>query len=196
MAARGVMTRLSCLESVGDFWDNHRAVNKSKLAISLLVLALAGAGCDKPVDLGRMQEETLGILKLHATQAELLQRRADTIATRARNAGGDASILADASSSGFPQLRAQLQNASATLATAVKSGDPEQVQHVSDDLLDKLDKQEVEIRANLAAVDNRLGALEARPRVMAPPPAPPAPTPEPSVTPTDTAPGTPPPPHG
>jgi small-conductance mechanosensitive channel len=169
-------------------------VNKSKLALSLLVLALAGAGCDKPVDLGRMQEETLGILKLHATQAELLQRRADAIATRARNAGGEAGVLADASTAGFPQLRAQLQNASATLATAVKSGDPEQVQHVSDDLLDKLDKQEVEIRANLAAVDNRLGALETRPRVMAPPP--PAPTPEPSVMPTDTAPISSPPPHG
>jgi len=152
-------------------------VNISKQLSSLfLVTMLAASGCEKSTDLGRMQEETLSIVKLHATEIEVLQRRADALMARGRNLGGDAPGIADAgrllseARAGLDQLRAQLTAASSQLGVAAKSGDVEEVLRTSDEMIEKLDKGEIAVKANLAAVDNWLMNAENRTAVMTPPP--------------------------
>ncbi len=172
--------RLRCpLESSGDFWDNLHAVNTSKLLVSsLLFLSLAATGCEKSTDLGRMQEETLGIVKVHARDIEVLQRRADALMVRGRNLGSDAPGIADAgrylseARAALDQLRGALSQAPSTLGVAVKSGEVEQVSKASDELIEKLDTLEDSVRANLAAVDTWLMAAENSPRAATPPAAP------------------------
>lgn len=182
MGAPGATTRPRCLESARIFWDNQPAVNKPKLLLSsLLVLALSGAGCEKSADLGRMQEETLSLVKMHAKDVEVLQRRADALMVRGRNLGGDAPGIADAgrllseARAGLDQLRALLGQAPTTMDTAVKSNEGDQVSRASDELLEKLEAGQVSVRANLAAVDNWLMNVENRPAAPVVPPAPPAP---------------------
>ncbi len=174
-------------------------MNTSKLLSSLfLVSALAVAGCEKSTDLGHMQEETLSLVKLHATEVEVLQRRADALMARGRNLGGDAPGIADAgrllseARAGLDQLRAQLTAAPSQLGNAAKSNDVEEVQRASDEMIEKLDKGEIAVKANLAAVDgwlmnaenHTLTATAPPPPVQTPPvdetPAPP-PTPAPGA---------------
>jgi hypothetical protein len=159
-------------------------VNTSKLLSSLfLVTVLAATGCEKSTDLGRMQEETLSIVKLHATEVEVLQRRADALMARGRNLGGDAPGIADAgrllseARAGLDQLRAQLTATSSQLGVSAKDGNVEEVLRVSDEIIEKLDKGEITVKANLAAVDNWLMTAENRTAAMTPPPTPAAPQP-------------------
>ena len=160
-------------------------MNTSKLLsswflVTVVVASLGASGCEKSADLGRMQEETLGIVKLHATEIEVLQRRADALMARGRNLGGDATGIAEAgrllseARAGLDQLRAQLAAAPSTLGNAVKGGEVEEVQRSSDELIEKLDRGEVTVKANLAAVDNWLMNAENRASTMSVP-APPAP---------------------
>jgi hypothetical protein len=157
-------------------------VNTSKLLSSLfLVTVLAASGCEKSADLGRMQEETQSIVNVHAKEVEVLQRRADALMARGRNLGGDAPGIADAgrllseARAGLDQLRAQLTAAPSVLGNAVKSGDGEEVQRASDEMIEKLDSGEVTVKANLAAVESWL--MNAENRTATTPPAPPAPPP-------------------
>ena len=153
-------------------------MSTSKLLSSLfLVSVLAASGCEKSTDLGRMQEETLSVVKLHATEIEVLQRRADALMARGRNLGGDAPGIADAgrllseARAGLDQLRAQLTAAPSMLGNAVKGGEVEEVLRASDEMIEKLDKGEITVKANLAAVDSWLMNAENR-TVMTPPPPP------------------------
>ncbi len=152
-------------------------MNKPKLLLSsLLFLVLAGAGCEKSADLGRMQEETLGLVKMHAKDVEVLQRRADALMVRGRNLGGDAPGIADAgrllseARASLDQLRALLGQATDTMEKAVKTSEGDQVSRASDELLEKLEAGQVSVRANLAAVDNWLMNVENRPAAPLPPP--------------------------
>jgi hypothetical protein len=158
-------------------------VNTSKLLSSLFVVSvsitsLAASGCEKSTDLGRMQEETLSIVKLHATEIEVLQRRADALMARGRNLGGDAPGIADAgrllseARAGLDQLRAQLTAAPSMLGNAVKGGEVEEVLRASDEMIEKLDKGEITVKANLAAVDSWLMNAENRTVATMPPPPP------------------------
>ena len=171
-------------------------MNTSKLLSSLfLVSALAAAGCEKSTDLGRMQEETLSVVKLHATEIEVLQRRADALMARGRNLGSDAPGIADAgrvlseARAGLDQLRAQLAAAPSQLGNAAKSADVEEVLRSSDELIEKLDKGEIAVKANLAAVDGWLMNAENHTMTAAPPPPRP-PVDETPVTPPTPAAGT------
>ena len=178
------MRRPRCLDAAGNFWDNRPAVNIFKrpmLSVPLLSLALLTGGCEKPADLGRMQEETLALVKQHGKEVDLLQRRADALMSRGRNLGGDAPGIADAgrllseARSGLDQLRAQVSSAPTTIGNATKTNDSDELQRASDDLVDRLEKGEVNVRSNLAAVDNWLMSVENRPAGAAAPTAPPAP---------------------
>ena len=178
MGAPGVTRRPRCLDAGRQFWDNRPAVTTSKrLLSSVLFLALAAAGCEKSADLGRIQEETLVLVKLHGSEVDRLLRRADALQARGKNLGGQAPGIADAgrllseARAGIDQLRALVAAAPGTLGNAVKSNDLAEVQRASDELLDKLDAGEVRVRANLTAVENWLANVENRPM----PPAPPAP---------------------
>jgi hypothetical protein len=178
-------------------------VKTSKLLSSLfLVTALAASGCEKSTDLGRMQEETLGIVKLHATEVEVLQRRADALMARGRNLGGEAPGITDAgrllSEAGVTlgELRKLLAGAPSVLGEKVKDGKVDDVQRASDELIEKLDSGEVSVKANLAAVDswlmnaeNRTVAAAAPPPTPAGPPVDETPVPPPSPPPVP-APGT------
>ncbi len=174
------MRRCCPLESRRKFWDNRHAVNTSKrLLSSLLFLSLAAAGCEKSANLGSMRDETLAIVKLHARDIEVLQRRADGLMVRGRNLGGGAPGIAEAgrylseARSGLDQLRSAVTQAPMTLETTVKSNDLEQVTKATDELIEKLDTLEEGVRANLAAVDTWLMTAENRPSVATPvtPPA-------------------------
>lgn len=155
-------------------------MSTSKLSSLFLAAALALTGCAKSTDLGRMQEETLSIVKLHATEIEVLQRRADALMARGRNLGGNAPGIADAgrllseARAELDKLRAQLTGVSSVLGNAVKSGEGDEVQRASDETLEKLEEGEIAVRANLAAVENWLMNAENRTLAAAVPPARPA----------------------
>jgi glutathione S-transferase len=171
------MRRPRCLDATGNFWDNRPAVNifKRPLPYLLLSLSLAIGGCEKPADLGRMQEETLALVRQHGKEVDLLQRRADALMSRGRNLGGDAPGIADAgrllseARSGLDQLRAQVTAAPTTIGTAAKSNDVAELGRASDDLIDKVEAGETIVRSNLAAVDNWLMSVENRPAAAAAP---------------------------
>jgi hypothetical protein len=158
---------------------------KRPLPYLLLSLALLIGGCEKSADLGRMQEETLALIRQHGKEVDLLQRRADALMARGRNLGGDAPGIADAgrllseARSGLDQLRAQITTAPTTIGNAAKTNNIDELLRVSDDLVEKVEKSEINVRANLAAVDSWLMSVENRP-AAAPttgtaPPAPAAP---------------------
>jgi glutathione S-transferase len=154
-------------------------VNKPILC-SVLFLALAAAGCEKSTDYGRMQEETLTLVKLHGSEIDVLQRRADALMARGRNLGGQAPGIADAgrmlseARAGLDQLRAQVAAAPTTISGAAKAADNDQFLRVSDELMEKLDNGETAVRSDLAAVDNWLASVENRPASAPPPPPAPA----------------------
>ncbi len=157
-------------------------MNTSKLLSSLvLATTLGAAGCEKSPDLGHVQEETLEIVKWHATEVEVLQRRADALMQRGRTLGGDAAGIAEAgrllseARQSLDQLRALLTSSSSVMSTAVKSGNIEEVQHSSDEMLEKLEAGEVAVKANLAAVESWLMNAENHAMAAAPPPVPSAP---------------------
>lgn len=206
MGARGVMRRLRCLDAAGKFWDNRPAVNTFKRPLSsalLLSLTLMVGGCEKPADLGRMQEETLALVKQHGKHVDLLQRRADSMMARGRNLGGDAPGISDAgrllseARSGIDQLRAHVTSAPTTIGNAAKTSSDD-LQRATDDLITKLETGERAVRSNLAAVDNWMMAVENRPAGAAAPSAPATPgaapagneSPNPPVPPAPTAPET------
>ncbi|MBL9019870.1 MAG: hypothetical protein JNL83_37140 [Myxococcales bacterium] len=150
---------------------------RKRLLSSVLLFALAAAGCEKSADLGRIQEETLSIVKLHGVEVDRLLHRADALQRRgsavAREAVGvaDASRLLTEARAGIDQLRALVATAPGTLGDAVKSNDLAEVQRSSDDVLQKLDAGAIRVRANLAAVENWLSNVENRPAQAPPPPA-------------------------
>lgn len=155
------------------------AVTTSKrLLSSVLFLSLAAAGCEKSADLGRIQEETLVLVKMHGNEIDRLQRRADALTTRGRSLGGDAPGIADAgrllseARAGLDQLRALVASGPGTLGNAVKSNNLDEVERSSDELLEKLEAGQVRVRANLAAVENWLSNVENRPAAPATPPPP------------------------
>lgn len=174
------------------------AVTTSKRFLSsVLFLALAATGCEKSADLGRIQEETLSIVKLHGTDIDRLQRRADALTARGRSLGGEAPGIADAgrllseARAGIDQLRALVASAPGSLGNAVKTNNLEDVERASDELLEKLDAGEVRVRANLASVENWLSNIENRPAAQAPATTPPAKTDETPAAPPTTPPAAP-----
>jgi len=157
--------------------------------LSFALLALTISACEKSADLGRMSDETLMIVKLHTMEVENLQRRANALMVRGGALNGEggadlnnASARLSEARAGIDQLRAQISTAGATMATAVKTNDVDEVQHASDELIEKLDDGEITVRASLAAVDNWLMGVENRPMKATPPPVvPPPPTPVPET---------------
>lgn len=170
MGARGVTTRPRCLESVREVWDNRPVSKYSSVVVTLLMTIVLGAGCQKPEDLGRMQEETVAMVQVYARDLETEQRRADTLLQRGRQAGGDAPGIADAgrvlgeARSQLDTLRALASSAPTLVATAAKTGKVEEVQKVNDDTLEKLDAGLGLVRADLDAVENWVMAASERPR--------------------------------
>lgn len=159
---------------------------KSKFLLSSILFLSIAAGCEKSPDFGRIQEETLTLVRLHATEVETLQRRADALLARGQALGGNAPGISEAgpvlsaARSQLDQLRMEVSTAPTTMANAAKSGELDEVERTSDELLEKIESGTVAVRANLATVDNWLMSVEDRDAAAAtppaPPPAPPAPT--------------------
>ena len=156
-------------------------VIKQLALASFLASCLALGGCQKSVDLGRVQEESLELVKVHVNVLDLLQRRADSLLTRGRNVGAkgtgaqgiaDAGRILTEARAQLDQLRALTVQAPAAIATAVKTGNDEEVYKTSDEMVEKLETGETLARADLDAVDNWL--FYAENRAPATPPAPPA----------------------
>lgn len=170
-------------------------MSTSKLLSSLfLVTALAVTGCQKSPDLGRMQDETLAIVKMHGAEVEILQRRSEALMARGRNVS-DAPGVAEAgrvlseANTDLKNLRAQLAAAPATLGDAVKKGTVDEVQRASDEVIEKLDRGQIAVKANLAAVEGWVVNAENRTLAMVPPPPAPPPVDETPAPPPTPAPG-------
>lgn len=152
-------------------------MSTSKLSALFLVAALGVTGCAKSTDLGRMQEETLSIVKLHDHEVRVLQDRADALMTRGRALGPAVPNLADAgrlmndARTELTKLRALVSGA----PTALSKGNGEEVQRASDELLEGLESGEITVRANLAAFDSWLMTAEQRAVAAPVTPAPAAP---------------------
>lgn len=187
------MTRRRSLDARGDFWDNLSTVIKH--LVLAVVLALSVTACQKSPDLGRVQEESLELVKVRVKVLDTLQRRADdllqrgrTIGTRAAGAQGIADagrILTDARAQ-LDQLRAVTMQAPSEIAAAAKTGSDEEMFKTSDEMVEKLETGEALVRADLDAVDSWLAYAESRP--MPPTPAPPAAPPQPPMAPPVTPP--------
>lgn len=196
--APGAMTHRRSLEARGNFWDNRATVIKH-LALAV-VLSLSLAGCQKSPDLGRVQEESLELVKLHVKVLDQLQRRADALLVRGRTIGAKAGTssqgIADAgrilteARGRLDQLRALTVKAPSAIAAAVKSGNDEELYKTSDEMVEQLDTGAALIRADLDAVDQWLAIAEGRPAPVAgaTPPA----TPSSSMAPASAATGEPP----
>ena len=140
-------------------------------------LALAATGCQKSLDLPRMQAEALAVVKLHGQEVDSLQRRADGLLARGRSLGnavagiGDAGRrLADARSQ-LEQLRNLGSTAQSVLGAAVKTGEVEQVEKTFDEMVDKLEHGTASARGDLDAVETWLAYSERQPAAAAPPAA-------------------------
>jgi hypothetical protein len=159
------------------------AVNKL-LSSSFLAVLLAIAGCQKSADLGRMQEETLAVVKTHASELEVEQRRADNLLQRGRQVSSapgvnDAGKLLTEARARLEQLRAAAQQAPTAVAAAAKTGDAEEVQKVNDELIATFDDGIAVVRADLDAVESWVAVAEAAPKSAQPPATP---TPPPAAT--------------
>ncbi len=181
--------RPRCLEAQGGFCNNRHAVNKL-LTSSFLAVLLATAGCQKSADLGRMQEETLAVVKTHASELEIEQRRADNLLQRGRQVSSapgvnDAGKLLTEARARLEQLRGAAQQAPTAVAAAAKTGDAEEVQKVNDELMATFDDGIAHVRADLDAVESWVAIAESAPK-GAQPPAPPAPPAEPATPPAPT----------
>jgi len=155
-----------------------------KHLVLAVVLALSLTACQKSTDLGRVQEESLELVKVHVKQLEQLQRRADRLLDRGRaigsKAGPNTQGIADAgrilteARSNLDQLRGLAGSAPTAIATAAKAGD-EELFKASDEMVEKLEKGAAVVRADLDAVEQWLAVAESRPAAAAAPPMPPTP---------------------
>ncbi len=165
------MTRRRSLEARRDFWDNRFTVIKH-LALAV-VLSLSLAGCQKSPDLGRVQEESLELVKVHVKVLDQLQRRADALLLRGRNIGAkspansqgiaDAGRILTEARGRLDQLRAVTVKAPSSIAAAVKTGSDEELYKTADEMVEQLDTGAALIRADLDAVEQWLSIAEGRP---------------------------------
>lgn len=165
------MTRRRSLEARGDFSYNRATVIKY-LALAV-ILSLSVAGCQKSPDLGRVQEESLELVKVHVKVLDQLQRRADALLLRGRTIGArggagsqgiaDAGRILTEARGRLDQLRAATVKAPSSIAAAVKTGSDEELYKASDELVEQLDTGATLIRADLDAVDQWLSIAEGRP---------------------------------
>lgn len=175
-AAPGAMTRRRSLEARGNFWDNRATVIKH--LVLAVVLSLSLAGCQKSPDLGRVQEESLELVKVHTKVLDQLQRRADMLLQRGRTIGAkagqgsqgiaDAGRLLTEARARLDQLRGLTVKAPSSIAAAVKTGNEEEVYKTSDEMVEQLDTGATLIRADLDAVEQWLAIAEGRPAPAAP----------------------------
>ena len=199
-AVPGAMTHPCSLDARGQFWDNRSTVKKQLVLAT--VLALSFTACQKSVDLGRVQDESLELVKVHVQVLDQLQRRADSLLQRGRSIGqrsgtstqgiADAGRILTEARAQLDQLRAATQQAPGAIATAAKTGNDEEMYQVSDELVEKLEKGAALVRADLDAVEQWLAYAESRPAVPAaatpPPPAqPPVAPAQPPVAPAQPA---------
>lgn len=173
-AARGATTRRRSLEARGDFWDNRSTVKKHlALAVVLALSAIHLGGCQKSADLGRIQEESLELVKVHVRVLDQLQRRSDSLFQRGRalgaKAGANSQGIADAgrllteARGRIDQLRGETVKAPSSIAAAAKSGNDEELYKTTDVLVEQLDNGAALVRADLDAVDQWMAIAEGRP---------------------------------
>jgi hypothetical protein len=172
-----------------------------KHLVIAVVVAISLSACQKSTDLGRVQEESLELVKVHIKALDQLQRRADRLLDRGRaigsKAGPNTQGIADAgrilteARSNLDQLRAVAGSAPKAVADAAKVGE-EELFKTSDEMVEKLDSGAAAVRADLDAVDQWLAIAENRPAPAAPPmpPAAPPTTPAPAPTPASAPTGT------
>lgn len=165
-AVRGATTRLRLLESDGNFWDNRCAVTKFLSALFVSATLLSATACQKPTDTGRVQEEALAMVKVHATTIEQLQRRADSALTRGRTLGNGAPGIADAgrrlteARAQLDQLKGLTSSAPTVISSAAKTGNVEEMNKVIDGLTEKLEDGSAAARADITAVESWLASVE------------------------------------
>lgn len=178
-AAPGAMTHRRSLDARGNIWDNQSTVIKhSILAVILALPMLASGGCQKSPDLGRVQEESLELVKVHTKVLDQLQRRADSLLLRGRNVGAkvgpnsqgiaDAGRILTEARGRLDQLRAVTVKAPSSIAAAVKTGNDEELYKTSDEMVEQLDTGAALARADLDAVEQWLSVAEGRPALVAP----------------------------
>jgi len=138
-----------------------------KLSTMSLAFALtfSSAACQKAPDLAKMQEETIGAVKIYITELNILQRRADllekNIGTHGSAQGAEEAkqILAEAKKE-LDQMHRLAGSTPTLAATAAKSNNPEEISKVHDETIAKLDEGIANVKDELAASDTWLGVAE------------------------------------
>lgn len=139
-------------------------------SLAFAALAVSAGACGKSSDLGRMAEETGGIVKNYAPRFDQLDRRADSLATRGtalRNTGAEAVPaiqLLGASRTKLNDLRQRTQQAPAQIAAAVKAGKLDDMNRLMNRYRTDFENGNVEVTAGLDAVESWIWQTETQPR--------------------------------
>lgn len=167
-------------------------MTKLSTIAAAFALTFSLAACQKAPDLAKMQEETIGAVKIYIVELDTLQRRADLLGTNlekhsAAKGVEEASQILGAAKTELDQLRRLAGSTPTLAATAAKSNNPEEISKVHDETVAKLIEGIAIVKDELAASDAWLGVAEnsqvAIARAMAK-----TPTPVTSVTPAATPP--------
>jgi hypothetical protein len=149
----------------------------SVIVPGLLAAGLLGA-CDKPNDLPHLQDEA-------TTAAKSYQERFDDLARRARAIHGetlssDTQRVYQQAISTLSRYRNDLRQIPLRIQAGARSGPPEELQKLIDEMQERFEGGVIEANAELTAVESQIALADQRPH-GAPAPAPAAPAaPQPS----------------
>lgn len=164
------------------------------VALVALLAFLVAAGCEKPNDLPRLQDEAVATAKLY-------QHRVDELSQRAAAIGPRVAALASAAPDGararqaFQQALAAIEDRRRDLQqqlplgvqAAMKSGNPDELARLIDRVREVQEHSATEATSQLSAVESWVAIAEQRqsaPRAAAPePPAAPEPDDRPAGSP-------------
>jgi hypothetical protein len=153
-------------------------LRRSPLIASVLVPALLAAGllgaCDKPNDLPHLLEEA-------TTAAKSYQDRFDDLARRARAIHGetlssDTQRVYQQAISTLSRYRNDLRQIPLRIQAGARSGPPEELQKLIDEMQERFEGGVIEANAELTAVESQIALADQRPHGAPATPAAPQPS--------------------
>ena len=150
-------------------------MTKTSTLLSLILLTTA-VGCAKTTDLGKMQEETIGVVKVYVGELDVLQRRFADLDSRRTLLGPlvtpEAAAKLKIASDAITKGRTTATSAPTTVAAAAKTGNAEKLTQEHDTIIETLEHEIRTARENIDAFETYAMTAETRP--AAPPPQVPA----------------------
>jgi hypothetical protein len=127
-------------------------------AVLGFALLTSAAGCAKTTDLGKMQEETIAVVKVYNTELEVLQRRYDELQPR-RNVSPEADKQLAAANEAITEGRTLAASAPTTVATAAKTGNSDALVQAHDHIVEVLTRDIEIAKDTLAAFESYTNAV-------------------------------------